>query len=101
VVRLQDRETLVIAGLIRQEDRDEVDQVPLLGDIPFIGTLFRHTQQVKKGTELVIFLTPRVVRDDEDFAADYPLSRRAPTFHLGGEASRFGWAAEHEWKGVE
>jgi len=42
-----------------------------------------------------------VVRGGEDFAADYPLSRRPPTYHLGGEASRFGWAAEHQWRGIE
>jgi len=101
VVRLKDRETLVIAGLIRQEDRDEVDQVPLLGDIPFLGALFRHTRQVKRGSELVIFLTPRIVHGGEDFAADYPLSRRTPTYHFGGEASRFGWAAEHARRGIE
>jgi len=101
VVRLHDRETLVIAGLIRQEDRDEVDQVPLLGDIPFVGALFRHTKQVKRGSELVIFLTPRVVHGGEDFAADYPLSRRTPTYHFGGAASRLGWAAEHAWRGGE
>ena len=101
VVRLRDQETLVIAGLIRQEDRDEVDQVPLLGDIPFVGALFRHTKQVKQGSELVIFLTPRVVHGGEDFAADYPLSRRTPTYHFGGEAGRFGWGAEHGWRGSE
>ncbi len=97
VVRLKDRETLVIAGLIRQEDRDEVDQVPLLGDLPFVGALFRHTKQVKQGSELVIFLTPRIVRGGEDFAADYPLSRRTPTYHFGGATPRLGWAAEHAW----
>jgi len=101
VVRLRDRETLVIAGLIRQEDRDEVDQVPLFGDIPFVGALFRHTKQVKRGSELVIFLTPRVVHGGDDFAADYPLSRHAPTYHFGGEAGRFGWAAEHAGRGDE
>ncbi len=101
VVHLRDRETLVIAGLIRQEDRDEVEQVPLLGDIPFLGTLFRHTRQVKRSSELVIFLTPHLVHGGEDFAADYPLSRRTPTYHLGGEATRFGWAAEHQWRGIQ
>jgi len=103
VVRLNDRETLVIAGLIRQEDRDEVEQVPGLGDLPFVGALFRHTRQVKAGSELVIFLTPHLVHGGEDFAADFPLSQRTPTYHLGGEAGRFGYAAEQEppWRGIQ
>ncbi|RMF83686.1 MAG: pilus (MSHA type) biogenesis protein MshL, partial [Nitrospirae bacterium] len=58
VVRLRDGETLVIAGLIRQEERNQVDKVPLLGDLPLVGGLFRRTRHDRASSELVIFLTP-------------------------------------------
>jgi len=55
--------TVVTGGLTVTSDRDSVIKVPLLGDIPIIGLLFRDTQRIKQSTTLYIFLTPRVVRD--------------------------------------
>jgi len=94
VVRLTDGETLVIAGLIRQEDREQVSSVPVLGGIPFLGALFRNTHQQRRNSELVIFLTPHVVNETSDLAIASPLSERTPTYHLGGKATRFGVSAE-------
>jgi pilus assembly protein CpaC len=61
-VELRDGETFALAGLIQNDFRDTVNAVPLLGRIPIIGTLFRSTQFEKQETELVILVTPRVVR---------------------------------------
>lgn len=55
--------TVVTGGLTVSSDRDSVIKVPLLGDIPLIGLLFRDTQKITQSTTLYIFLTPRVVRD--------------------------------------
>ncbi len=62
-VTVPDEATIVISGLIR-EDRVKVQsKVPLLGDIPVLGTLFRHTSDRVKQSNLIIFVTPHIVTD--------------------------------------
>jgi general secretion pathway protein D len=65
-VAVKDGETVVIGGLITTEDREAASKVPLLGDIPGLGALFRTTTQTKNRTELLIALTPTIVRTVED-----------------------------------
>lgn len=65
-VRIKDGETLVIAGLISEEEQKTVGKVPVLGDIPLIGTLFRSTSSEKKKNEMVIMITPKIITDTED-----------------------------------
>jgi type IV pilus assembly protein PilQ len=55
--------TVVLGGLFQQTDTDVVDKVPFLGDIPFLGNLFKSTTRVSQKTELLIFITPRVITD--------------------------------------
>ena len=55
--------TVVIGGIYEQVERNQVDKVPLLGDIPFLGNLFKRTSRSNDKTELLVFLTPRVVND--------------------------------------
>lgn len=66
-VTVMDNETVVLGGLIttRSESRDQ--KVPILGDIPVLGLPFRNTVETTSRTELLIVLTPRVVRTIEDF----------------------------------
>ncbi len=61
VVRVRDGETLVIGGLIQTRDLDIEKKVPLLGDIPWLGQLFRQSDVVEVRSELVIFLAPTVL----------------------------------------
>ncbi len=61
IVRVKSGQTIVIAGLMRTKTDEEVEQVPLLGDIPILGTLFRHTKQEARKTELVILLKPTIL----------------------------------------
>ncbi len=61
VVRVRDGETLVIGGLIQTRDLDIEKKVPLLGDIPWLGQLFRQSDVTEVRSELVIFLTPTVL----------------------------------------
>lgn len=65
-VAVKDGETVVIGGLITTSDSESESKVPLLGDIPGLGALFRTTTRVKRKTELLIALTPRIVRTVED-----------------------------------
>lgn len=62
-VTVPDSETIVIAGLTREDKSDIVRKVPLLGSIPVLGALFRHTVQTTKKTDVLIFVTPRIVKE--------------------------------------
>ncbi len=62
-IRMRDGETIVIGGLIREEELMTMTKVPLLGDLPFLGQLFRHRSKTKTGSEVVLFLTVRVVQE--------------------------------------
>ncbi|MBL8027694.1 MAG: type II and III secretion system protein, partial [Fibrobacteres bacterium] len=62
-VRLHDGQTIVIGGLIKSEDRETVDQVPLLGRIPIIGWLFKSLIKNKIRSELLVYITPHILTD--------------------------------------
>jgi type IV pilus assembly protein PilQ len=55
--------TLVIGGIFEQTEQENVTKVPFLGDIPYLGNLFKTKSRSSKKTELLIFLTPKVVND--------------------------------------
>ena len=55
--------TVVLGGIFTQNDRDEVNKVPFLGDIPYVGNLFKNRVRYSNRTELLIFITPKVVTD--------------------------------------
>ena len=73
VLRVADGETVVIAGLISERELETVNKVPVLGDIPLLGGLFRRTNKENRKTDLVILLTPRILNIRT--AADYARSR--------------------------
>jgi general secretion pathway protein D len=62
-LRLRDGETQVLAGLINDEDRKAANKVPGLGDLPVAGRLFSSTNDTANRTEIVLLITPRVVRN--------------------------------------
>jgi type IV pilus assembly protein PilQ len=62
-IAVNNGDTAVIGGIYEETIRNEVDKVPLLGDIPGLGYLFKTTTKSSEKTELLIFLTPRVVKD--------------------------------------
>ncbi len=70
-VSVQDGQTIVISGLQRDIDIEGQAKVPLLGDIPIIGWLFRNSSNTRQKTNLMIFLTPYVVRDASDLSRIY------------------------------
>ena len=65
-VVVEDGSTVVIAGLIRDDKTGGISKVPLLGDIPLLGWLFKSRSQTKIKTNLLIFITPRIVTSAED-----------------------------------
>jgi len=62
-IAVNNGETAVIGGIYEEEVRNDVTKVPLLGDIPFFGYAFKTTDRHANKTELLIFLTPRVIKD--------------------------------------
>ncbi len=62
-VSVKDGETIILGGIIRKSITSTVKKIPLLGDIPILGNLFKSTDKSDVKTELLVFLTPRVVRD--------------------------------------
>jgi len=58
---VRDGETIVLSGLLQRNSSTDIDQVPLLGDIPILGALFRSKRFQNKETELVVFVTPSIV----------------------------------------
>ncbi len=66
-VVVKDNQTIVIGGLLRDRQSNDADKVPVLGDIPIIGRLFRRDKELNEKTNLLIFLTPHIIKDEKDF----------------------------------
>ena len=67
-VRIKDEETLLLGGMIQQTETTGTGKIPLLGDIPIIGFFFRNQNKNIKREELLIMMTPRIIKDTEDVA---------------------------------
>jgi general secretion pathway protein D len=78
-VVVRDADTAVIGGLVGRKKRKETEKVPLLGDLPVLGHLFRSTHDEERKTNLVVLLTPYVLTDplDRARAVDRVLERRS------------------------
>lgn len=87
-VQVGDGETIVLGGLIQDDVRASEDKVPLLGDIPLLGALFRSEKTARTKTNLMVFLRPRIVGASENMASltrdRYDYIRNA----FGAEAAR-------------
>ncbi|NEO09934.1 MAG: type II and III secretion system protein, partial [Moorea sp. SIO3I8] len=73
LVRLRDGQTLILSGIIQDTDRTTVSKVPILGDIPLLGALFRSTDKQNQRTEVIILVTPQIM-DDTDRNGGYGYS---------------------------
>lgn len=70
-VQIRDGQTVVIAGLVKTKDYTTVNKVPILGDIPFLGYLFKRknvgtSTEPKEKTDLMIFVTARIIKDNNE-----------------------------------
>ncbi len=70
-VVVKDNQTIVIGGMLRDRNTEDIDKVPFLGDLPILGRLFRRDRDAKEKTNLLIFLTPHIIKDEEDFKRIY------------------------------
>ena len=101
VVRARNGQLVVIGGLMKNSTTENLASPPVLGDLPFVGSAFRHTKQSSIKSELVILLRPIVV-DAPATWNDYMnrSSKRIDTmnrgFHVGGSPKVFGTQGERE-----
>jgi type IV pilus assembly protein PilQ len=77
-LRVRDGQTLIMTGVISDFDRAEVSKWPILGDIPLIGSLFRSSGNRREKRELVIMVTPRIVKDVEGGVYGYGYQPSTP-----------------------
>ncbi|MBW4507394.1 MAG: AMIN domain-containing protein [Scytonematopsis contorta HA4267-MV1] len=65
LIRLRDGQTLILSGIIQDTDRTTISKLPILGDLPLIGSLFRRTNRENERREVIVLLTPQIM-DDSD-----------------------------------
>ncbi len=77
LIRLRDGQTMLLAGIITEQDSETVSKVPVLGDLPIVGALFRNRQGQKDRSEIVIAITPNILDDSDraNFGYNYTPSR--------------------------
>jgi general secretion pathway protein D len=76
-VVVKDKETVAIGGLIQDSEQETVSKVPFLGDIPLLGWFFKTKSKTRSKTNLVILLTPHIVKDAADLAEMTRLQRQS------------------------
>ena len=65
-IRIKDEETLLLGGMIQENESNTVSKIPILGDIPLIGFFFRNQHKSLQKEELLFMITPRIIKDTED-----------------------------------
>jgi type IV pilus assembly protein PilQ len=86
-VRVRDGQTLILTGVISDDDRNVVTKWPILGDLPLVGQFFRRSSGDRRKSELVIMVTPRVIKDDQGGMYGYgyqPATNDARSFLYSG-----------------
>ncbi len=78
-VELGDGQSFVLGGLLNTEDRETLSKIPLIGDVPIIGSLFRHTETERRKTELLIVATVNLVEPVHATQIQLPTMRRTST----------------------
>lgn len=75
LVRLRDGQTLILSGIIQDQERVAVTKVPILGDLPLLGSLFRSTNKTNERAEVIVLLTPEIIDEQADFGYNYQPSK--------------------------
>jgi type IV pilus assembly protein PilQ len=81
-IRMRDGQTLLLTGVIQETDRSNVRKLPILGDLPLLGTLFRRTERTNERREVIILVTPKILDDSDRSMFGYG-------YNPGKEAQQF------------
>jgi len=110
-VLVKDGHTIVIGGLFREKTTLSRSQVPLVGNIPFIGDFFRSTNDTSTKEEVIFLITPHLVEEEADYAAAEEVLERTNQWVFGVRegvqwhsrerlaAAHYNWAMQHEAAG--
>ena len=77
LVRMRDGQTLILSGIIQDQERTTVSKVPILGDIPLLGSLFRSSDKANERAEVIVLLTPEVVDEDAGMGNNFNPSQES------------------------
>jgi type IV pilus assembly protein PilQ len=77
LVRMRDGQTLILSGIIQDQERTTITKVPILGDIPLLGSLFRSTDKANERAEVIVLLTPEIVEEDAGIGSNYSPSEES------------------------
>lgn len=83
LIRLRDGQSLLLSGIIQDEQRSTVSKVPILGDLPLLGFLFRNDSSDNKRNELIVLVTPQILNDSDPYGGkgyNYSPSRDTKEF---------------------
>ncbi|MEM7066283.1 MAG: AMIN domain-containing protein [Cyanobacteria bacterium P01_B01_bin.77] len=84
-IRVRDGQTLVLSGIIQDSDITSIRKVPILGDLPIIGALFRDTDITNERQELIVLLTPQILDDSDESIYGYSYTPGEDVRELLGE----------------
>jgi type IV pilus assembly protein PilQ len=70
-IRIRDGQTLILSGIIQDRDRTSVTKVPILGDLPILGALFRNSERINERQEVIVLVTPQVLDDSNGSVVGY------------------------------
>ena len=71
LLRLRDGQTLILSGIIQDQERTTISKVPILGDIPLLGSLFRSSEKTNERAEVIVLLTPQMIDEQSGFGYNY------------------------------
>ncbi|NLF29945.1 MAG: hypothetical protein GX591_03555 [Planctomycetes bacterium] len=106
-VMVRDGHTIIISGMFREKTNQTRQQVPVLGNVPYLGAAFRKSEDVVEREEVVILITPRIIRQAADEAVSLQLRDDMTRFRVGMRqnlmwfgrsrlaARHLNWAKEH------
>jgi general secretion pathway protein D len=91
---VQDGQTLMLGGMLFQRDSETVRKIPLLGDLPLLGPIFRHYDNALINNELIVFITPYVIDEDERLPEETANEIAGPKQRLGQVREELSEATE-------
>jgi MSHA biogenesis protein MshL len=92
VIRAQDGQIVALGGLMRHAQREVRNQIPVVGDAPFVGAAFRNTNQASDKRELVVLLKATVIRSDADWTRNILEARE----RMQGMDRGYSWSPKSE-----
>jgi type IV pilus assembly protein PilQ len=93
-VLVRDGQTIVIGGLFRESTTNGRSQVPIVGSLPYVGTLFGSTLDVTERREVMVLMTPHIVKQKEFEAASKNMKDDVERFRVGSRKGMQWWAAD-------